>query len=87
MSYEEWKAAQPKDVRRMLYECTWADALCRDAFDTASEAMKTRCAQLATDWAKGAGIANEESGPPLDPKQNIETAGDQIAEAIKEITT
>jgi hypothetical protein len=57
-----------------------------NAFDAAEAAEREACARLAEDWARGAAVVNDAEGRPLDPRQDIETAGDQIADAIRSRT-
>ncbi len=49
------------------------------------EAAIERCAKLCEDWSAGAGVVNACEGCPTDPRQDIETAGDQLAYAIREL--
>lgn len=47
MTFEEWKASQPLQVRRDLYEHNWVNRLCREAWEAGAAHAKRELAELA----------------------------------------
>lgn len=55
-----------------------------EAVREAVAAEQERCARICREYSRGAAIVNESEGPPLDPRHDLELAGDILAARISE---